>query len=83
MTFEELQKCLDVLGVTVEFNLRYPDGKSHNSQTNYEMLLERMDMLETELEGSRVLLADDNDLNREIMKEILINHGILVEESLQ
>ena len=27
MTFEELQKCLDVLGVTIEFELQYPDGQ--------------------------------------------------------
>ena len=32
MTFEEFQKCLDVLGVTVAFELRYPDGNVKNSQ---------------------------------------------------
>ena len=160
MTLEELQKCLDVLGVTVEFNLRYPDGNTRSSQANYEMLLERVDMLEAELEaarkatefhkkslrdlrtelnsavgyaelgarpgssaedylakmqtvltdmkltiayalgenvydepvasepenmemleGRRVLLVEDNDLNREIMKEILVGHGLVVEEA--
>ncbi|MGN0426480.1 MAG: response regulator [Agathobacter sp.] len=163
MTLEELQKCLDVLGVTMEFNLKYPDGKVQSSQVNYEMLLERMDMLETELEaekkvaefhkkslkdlrtelstvvgyaelsnkndqraeeylkklkqaltnmeltiayalgetvydepaldeekdnsdidllaGRRVLLVDDNDMNREIMKEILSDRGLVVEEA--
>ena len=39
MTLEELQKCFDVLGVSIEFNLSYPDGKVRNSQANYEMLL--------------------------------------------
>ena len=39
MALEELQKCLDVLGVAIEFNLSYPDGKVRNSQANYEMLL--------------------------------------------
>lgn len=160
MTFEEFQKCLDVLGVTIDFNLQYPDGSVRSSQANHEILLERMDMLETELEaakktaefhkkslrdlrtelnsavgyaelgrqhgskaeeyiekiqfvlfnmdsaiayslgetlddepysetleniemlvGRRVLLVDDNDLNREIMKEVLVSHGLVVEEA--
>ena len=53
MTLEELQNCLDVLGVTIEFNLQYPDGKVRSSQANHEMLLERMDLLEKELEAAR------------------------------
>lgn len=53
MTFEELQKCLDVLGVTIEFELRYPDGNVRSSQANHEMLLEKMDMREMELEAAR------------------------------
>ena len=160
MTLEELQKCLDVLGVMVEFDLRYPDGNVRSSQVNHEMLLERVDMLETELEaarkatefhkkslrdlrtalnsavgyaelgmrhdakaekylekmltvlndmeltiayalgetvydepvvedpedmedleGRRVLVVDDNELNREVMKEILVGHGLIVEEA--
>lgn len=159
MTFEELQKCLDVLGVTIAFNLQYPNGKVQNSQANHEILLERMELLEKELEvarkaaefhkkslqdlrtelnsvvgytelggrhgskaeeylkkiqlvlnsmestiayalgeslddepeaenpeniqalkGKRVLLVDDNALNREIMKEVLVDHGLIVEE---
>ena len=160
MTFEEFQKCLDVLGVTIDFNLQYPDGNVRSSQANHEKLLEKMDMLEAELEatrkaaefhkkslrelrtelssavgyaelgrrhgskteeymeklqfvltnmdatiayslgetpeeeptfeslenmealaGQRVLLVDDNDLNREIMKEVLVSRGLVVEES--
>ena len=160
MTLEELQKCLDVLGVTMEFDLKYPDGNVRSSQANHEMLLERVDMLEAELEaarkatefhkkslrdlrtelnsavgygelggrypakaeeylekmqgvledmkltiayalgetvydeppieepenmealeGRRVLLVDDNELNREVMKEILVGHGLIVEEA--
>lgn len=165
MTFEELQRCLDVLGVTIEFQLRYPDGSAQSSQVNYEMLLKRMDILEAELEtarkksefhkkslkelrtelsnvvgyaelgrkdhtraeeylgkirlvltnmelaiacalgeiengegddgeadteepadiqllsGKRVLLVDDNELNRETMREILLNHSLVVEEA--
>lgn len=160
MTFEELQKCLDVLGVTVGFELQYPDGNIRNSQTTHEMLLERLELLEKELgaarkaeefhkkilrdlrtelhsavgfaelgerhgtkveeylekiqmvltnmeatiaytlgeppredpaaeeeehleslEGKRVLLVDDNELNREILKEVLTDQGLLVEEA--
>ena len=160
MTLEELQKCLDVLGVTIEFDLKYPDGNARSSQASHEMLLERVDILEAELEaarkvtefhkkslrdlrtelnsavgyaelggrypakaegylekmqgvledmkltiayalgeavydeppieepenmealeGRRVLLVDDNELNREVMKEILVGHGLIVEEA--
>ena len=28
-----------------------------------------------------MLLVDDNDLNREILKEVLLNHGLLFEEA--
>ena len=159
MTFEEFQKCLDVLGVTIAFELQYPDGKVQSSQANYELLLEKVDLLERELEaarkadrfyqkslkelrtelssavgytelgtrhsaraedylkklqviltkmessiayalgeplteepgedgpedlgaleGKRVLLVDDNELNREIMKAVLLDHGLIVEE---
>ena len=33
------------------------------------------------LEGKRVLLVDDNELNREMLKEVLMDYGILVEEA--
>ena len=160
MTLEELQKCLDVLGVTIEFNLRYPDDHVRSSQENYENLLRKIDLLEKEqkaerktaeyhkkalkdlrtelnsavgytelgmkhrsraeeylekiqpvlanmestiafslgetvneeqngedpesietLAGKRILLVEDNELNREIMKEILVEHGLVVEEA--
>lgn len=160
MTLEELQKCMDALGVTVAFELQYPDGRTRSSQANHELLLERMELLEKELqtakkaaefhkrtlkdlrtelhsavgyaelggrhgskaeeyleklrmvltdmeatiaytlgeplhdesdgeaqehfellEGKRVLLVDDNELNREILKEVLLDHGLLVEEA--
>lgn len=160
MTFEELQKCLDVLGVTITFDLQYPDGNTRSSQENHELLLEKMELLEKELEvekkaaqfhrkslrdlrselssaigyaelggrdgsraeqyldkiqpvlsnmrltiacalgeelgdetdagepeniemlaGKRVLLVEDNELNREILKEILVDYGLAVEEA--
>lgn len=159
MTLEEFQKCLDVLGVTIEFELQYPNGEVHSSKASHELLLQRMELMEKELEtarradrfyqkslkelrtelssavgytelgarhsgraedylkklqsvltnmevsiayalgeplneepeekepedlgtleGKRVLLVDDNQLNREIMKAVLVDHGLIVEE---
>ena len=159
MTLEEFQKCLDVLGVTIEFQLQYPNGEVRSSKASHELLLQRMELLEKELEaarkadrfyqkslkelrtelssavgytelwarhsgraedylkklqsvltnmeasiayalgeplneepegnepedlgtleGKRVLLVDDNQLNREIMKAVLVDHGLIVEE---
>lgn len=159
MTLEEFQKCLDVLGVTIEFELQYPNGEVRSSKASHELLLQRMELLEKELEaarradrfyqkslkelrtelssavgytelgarhsgraedylkklqsvltnmevsiayalgepldeepeekepedlgtleGKRVLLVDDNELNREIMKAVLVDHGLIVEE---
>ena len=34
------------------------------------------------LKGKRVLLVDDNALNREIMREVLVGHGLIVEEGV-
>lgn len=160
MTFEELQKCLDVLGVTIAFDLQYPDGNTRSSQANHELLLEKMELMETELKverkaaefhrkslrdlraelssaigyvelgerygfkaeqylekiqsvlsnmevtiacalgeepddesdadepeniemlaGKRVLLVEDNELNREILREVLADRGLVVEEA--
>ena len=52
MTFEELQKCLDILGVSLELEFHYPDGDILNSQTNHEQLIDRMAILEKELEAA-------------------------------
>ena len=160
MTFEELQKCLDVLGVEVELQFQLPDGHRFSSQENHKQIVERMGVLEKKLEaaskvdefrkkslrelrtelnsavgyaelcrrhgaqmdsyldklsvvhgnmestisfalgesfhdeadeiepvqieqlqGKRVLLVDDNELNREILEEVLLDHGLLFEEA--
>ena len=159
MTFEELQKCLSTLGVSVELQFQFPDGHRFSSQENHKQIVERMGVLEKKLEaaskvdefrkkslrelrtelnsavgyaeicrrhrsqvdlyldklsvvhgsmertisfalgesfhdeadeiepvqmeqlqGKRVLLVDDNELNREILKEVLLDHGLLFEE---
>lgn len=160
MTFEELEKCLDILGVSVELQFQYPDGETLSSQANHAQLIDRMDILEKQLEaaktvdevrkkslrdlrtelnsavgytelcrrhgsqaeaylkklsivhsnmnktisfalgeafndepdvdasakidelkGKRILLVDDNELNREILAEVLLSHGLLVEKA--
>ena len=45
-----MSKCLEVLGVTMEFELRYPNGQTHSSRENHDLLLEKMELLEKELE---------------------------------
>ena len=160
MTLEELQRCLAVVDVSVDLELRYPDGRVQSSQENHELLLERLECSEKELEaakqaaafhrrsfrelrtelnsavgyaelgrkhgmraedylekmqsvlasmegtiacalgepfgeepdddmsgsiedlrGKQVLLVDDNQLNREVLREVLEDHGLLVEEA--
>lgn len=70
MTFEEFQKCLDVLGVTIDFNLQYPDGNVRSSQANHEKLLEKMDMLEAELEAARKAAEFHKKSLRELRTEL-------------
>lgn len=160
MTLEELQGCLDALGVSISFELQFPGGGARTSQANHALLLQKLELLEKELEaakkasefqekslrdlrselasalgygelwarhgpggeeylsgirpilsnmdfiitcalgeepaaqpepeepvsfpelmGKRVLLVDDNRMNREILRELLTEHGILVEEA--
>ena len=52
MTFEELQKCLDVLGVEVELQFKFPDGHRFSSQENHKQIVERMGVLEKKLEAA-------------------------------
>ncbi|MCF2554314.1 hypothetical protein [Faecalicatena contorta] len=70
MTFEELQKCLDVLEVAIEFDLRYPDGNVQSSQVNHEMFLERMDLLETELEATKKAVEFHKKSLRDLRTEL-------------
>lgn len=161
MTLEELQQCLAAFGVSMEFDMKYPDGSTQSSQASYGLLSERMELLEKELEverkasaflrkslrdlradlsnaigymelgernkakeeqylgkvctvfsdmeltiayalgeetgqepiaegesediallaGKQVLLVDDNELNRAILKELLVAYGLSVEEA--
>ena len=70
MTLEELQKCLDVLGVAVEFELQYPDGRTRSSQANHELLLERMELLEKELGAARKAEEFHKKILRDLRTEL-------------
>ena len=92
MTLEELQECLDVLGVTVVFELQYPDGKTRSSQANHELLLERMELLEKELGAARKAEEFHKKILRDLRTELHSavgyaelggRHGAKVEEYLE
>ena len=92
MTLEELQECLDVLGVTVEFELQYPDGRTSSSQANHELLLERMELLEKELGAARKAEEFHKKILRDLRTELHSavgyaelggRHGAKVEEYLE
>ena len=70
MTLEELQECLDVLGVTVEFELQYPDGRTSSSQANHELLLERLELLEKELGAARKAEEFHKKILRDLRTEL-------------
>lgn len=160
MTLEELQECLEALGVMMELEFYYPDGRTYSSQLDRRQERERMTLLETELaaanrkeafsnrslhdlrtelnsavgylelsgregaraedyltklrailksmedtvasalgekpeeepvavdtrrlqalRGRRILLVEDNTLNRDILREVLEYHGLTVDEA--
>ncbi|MBO4990577.1 MAG: hypothetical protein J6E42_00300 [Firmicutes bacterium] len=57
MTLEELQRCLAVVDVSVDLELRYPDCRVQSSQENHELLLERLECTEKELEAANPTAA--------------------------
>lgn len=160
MTFEELQKCIDILGASLDLRIDYPDGESLSSQANHAQLVARMEILQDRLEtaakldefrkkslrdlrtelnsavgyaelcrrhgadapayldklsavhnsmektislalgepvndeadeaeeaqiealqGKRILLVEDNQLNREILEEVLLGRGLLIDKA--
>ena len=49
MSLQELQKCLDLLNVSLSVNINYPDGTVQDPQVNYELLLEKYNVFNKEL----------------------------------
>ncbi|MGN0701878.1 MAG: response regulator [Lentihominibacter sp.] len=66
MTFEEFQKCLDALNVNIEFTVHYPDGSNGSSSARQELILEKMAIVESELEISKKAL----EFYRKTIKDI-------------
>ena len=60
--------------VTIHFEFRIADDEFVDSKEEYETNLKL-------LEGKKVLLVEDNELNREIAKDILEDMGIVVDEA--
>ena len=70
--WDKIQLVLTNMESTIAYAL---DERSNDETPEEEP--ENMEMLK----GKHVLLADDNELNREIMKEILTEHGLVVSEA--
>ncbi len=60
--------------VTIHFEFRLADENFVDSKEEYETSLKL-------LEGKKVLLVEDNELNREIAKDILEDMGMVVDEA--
>lgn len=72
----EYIRKLKLVHGSMEKTIAYSLGESYENEDSIEEAY-----VEENLEGKRVLLADDNELNREILREILIDHGLVVEEA--
>ena len=75
MTFEELQTYLDVLGVSLELEFRYQDGNVLSSQANHAHLVDRMAILEKELEASNKTKEFEKKSLRNLRTELYSAHG--------
>ncbi len=69
--------------VGTEFIVQIPMKRVHEKQAETVIRKEEESIpaVRTSLEGQRVLLVEDNELNREIAGEILVEAGLLVEEA--
>ena len=65
------------VGTTVTLNLEFREA-SGSAETSDETAI---DVKEVSLEGMKVLLVEDNELNREIIRAILEEKGIIVTEA--
>lgn len=70
MTFEELQKCIDILGVSLDLRIDYPDGEILSSQFNHAQLVDRMEILQGRLEAAEKLDEFRKKSLRELRTEL-------------
>ncbi len=66
MSLQELQKCLDLLNVSLSVNIKYPDGTVEDPQVNYELLLEKYNVVNKEL----TTINMTNEFQRKSLKEL-------------
>lgn len=74
-------ECKSQLGVGTEFIIEMRLKIVEEMQTQYVQLKKQAKRKREEIRGKRVLLVEDNELNREIVKVILEDEGLLVEEA--
>ncbi|MBP9001784.1 MAG: response regulator [Lachnospiraceae bacterium] len=72
----EYMRKLKLVHGSMDKTIAYSLGESYEEDEAIESVYSPEN-----LEGKRVLLVDDNELNREILREILVDHGLKVKEA--
>ena len=67
---------LSVVHGNMERTISFAHGESFHDEAD-EIEPAQME----ELQGKRILLVDNNELNREILEEVLLDHGMFFEEA--
>lgn len=70
MSLQELQKCLDLLNVSLSININYPDGTVQDPQVNYELLLEKYNVINKELTTVNMTTEFQRKSLRELRTEL-------------
>lgn len=73
---EKYLEKLQMVHASMERSLSYSLGEAFEDDTD-----EREEVNVEAFNGQRLLLVEDNELNREILKEMLLDHGLVVEEA--
>ena len=79
VALENIRVSAQQIGSLVDDVLRRRRGGSEDTAAEETEIDTAVD--ERVIEGARVLVVEDNDMNRDIMKEFLTEHGMIVEEA--
>jgi CheY-like chemotaxis protein len=66
-----------MVGFGTEFTLTFKAEKAHENVQNKESITELL----PELKGKRILVVEDNIINREIARELLEEEGFIIDEA--
>ncbi|GEM_PF-3367405 len=66
-------------GTTITIHFQFPIGKENDDTNASQSAI--LELSEEMLKGKRVLLVEDNEMNREIAREMLQGHRMVVEEA--